>query len=82
MFFQTSYIAHVFLYPHQVSLKTKKLLKSPNEKKNIGICNRPMSSLITSNRFQKYRIRCCIKAAVVERAKYEKPENLKLIISK
>ena len=29
--------------------------------------------VVTSKRFQKYRMRCCINAAVVERAKYEKP---------
>jgi len=40
-------------------------------------------TIITSKRFQKYRIRCCIKAAVAERAKYEKPGNFKkFIISK
>lgn len=52
------------------------------ERKTLRFVISQWSSLITSNRFQKYRIRCCIKAAVVERAKYEKPENLKLIISK
>lgn len=41
------------------------------KQENCQILEKVMN--VTSNRFQKYKIRCCINAAVVERAKYEKP---------
>jgi len=52
-------------------LKTRPIETEKNRHDNAKIHKK--IQVDTSKRFQKYRMRCCINAAVVERAKYEKP---------
>lgn len=48
----------------------------------LALDSRGSYKLFTSNLFQKYRIRCNINAAVVDKAKYENPARNKNTLNK